>query len=107
MNPIDLRNATWEDLQDRVTGLRRMVLDAYRVLGATTTRRLATLAAMDILTVRPRTTELVQLGLLRLKSQSGLEGVYEALSDAEAKALFAERQAQARRGECQPELDLQ
>ena len=89
MNPIDIRNETWDSLKSRVTGLRYMVLEAFRVHGRGTTREVASRAGMDILTFRPRATELVDLGFLRCVSQNGHEGVYEAISDTEARERFA------------------
>jgi hypothetical protein len=106
MTPIDLRNETWESIQERITGQRRMVLYAWKVMGRGTTRQLATWASMDILTVRPRTTELVQLGFVRLTSQLGTEGLYEAISDDDARAKFEADRAAYLRGEYQPELKL-
>jgi hypothetical protein len=106
MTPIDLRNETWESIQSRVTGQRLMVLHAWRVLGRGTTRQLASHAHIDILNVRPRTTELVQLGLVRLVASDGTEGVYEPLPEPEARAMFAERRKAFLRGEYQPELKL-
>jgi len=92
MNPIDLRNETFESLQSRVTGLRLMVLGAWREHGAGTTRELAARVGMDILAVRPRTTELVDLGFVRLVSRQGHEGVYAAVSDEQVRALFLAQQ---------------
>ena len=66
MTPVDIRNETWESLQARVTGLRLAVLDAWRLHGPGTTRDIAARSDMDLLTFRPRTTELVELGLVRM-----------------------------------------
>lgn len=82
MKPIDYRNETWADIVLRVEGLRR---DVYRELqqhGACTTRQLAQKSGIDLLTVRPRVTELYQLGLVELvNAEPGAgEGVYQAVS---------------------------
>lgn len=107
MTPLDLRNETWESLQARVIGARRTVLNAWRNLGRGTTRDLSARAAISILQVRPRTTELVQLGLVRLVDQIGHEGVYEALPDAEGwKKFEADRAEAIARHEYQPEMKL-
>ena len=88
MNPIDLRNETWETLQTRITGLRLMILDAWRCHGRCTTRELADRAGLDILTVRPRTTELVEMGMVRCVDRVEHEGIYEARTEAEARENF-------------------
>lgn len=106
MQPIDLRNATFADVLELVTERRRAVLAGWRRHGRGTTRQLAQRMGLDVLNVRPRTTELVQLGLVQLVERAGTEGVYEALSDDEARTLFAERSQRARTGQCQPELKL-
>lgn len=110
MKPIDYRNDTWESLQERLTALRLAALHAWREHGPGTTREVARRAGMDILTFRPRTTELHQLGYVVLQQGEsegrGTEGVYSALSDGEARALFIANQARHRSAPCQPELKL-
>ena len=59
MKPIDYRKATFAAIQGHLEGNRRNVYDALRTLGPQTTRALAQLAKMDLLTVRPRITELI------------------------------------------------
>ena len=85
MNPIDLRNETWESLQGRIVGLRLQVLAAWRENGPDTTRRLAARAGLDLLGVRPRTTELVDMGLLRMVDREGHEGVDAAVPEDEVR----------------------
>lgn len=125
MNPIDYRTATFDLIKDNLAGKRRMVYDALRTLGPQTTRDLAALARLDILTVRPRVTELIDLGLVELvPGGSGLEagglgmepqasslkpeasplrrakeGTYRALSMEEAMREFNRRHAEAVREE--------
>jgi len=69
MNPIDDRTATFDLIKDSLAGKRRIVYDALRTLGPQTTRGLAALARMELLTVRPRVTELIDLGLVELVEQ--------------------------------------
>ena len=102
MKPIDYRNATFADIQQRLEGTRRIVYDALRTLGPQTTRNLARLAQIDILTVRPRVTELIELGLVELAPTDGArtkEGIYRALSAAEARQVFDTRWQQATKEE--------
>src|SRR5947209_4551709 len=70
MMAIDYRNETFEQIRGRCDGLRRQVYEAWQKFGPGTTRYVATLARMDLLTFRPRTTELVQLGLVCLDDSS-------------------------------------
>ena len=106
MTPIDYRTATFDLIKDNLAGKRRLVYDALRTLGPQTTRDLAALARMDILTVRPRVTELIDLGLVELvpeetkgEGQRAKEGTYRALSMEEAMLEFNRRHAEAVREE--------
>jgi DNA-binding Lrp family transcriptional regulator len=83
MRPIDFRNETFRDLAARVDSDRQTVLDALRRLGPSTTRSLSERMGMSILTVRPRCTELLQLGAVELHGREGHEGVYRARTDYE------------------------
>lgn len=84
MKSIDYRNLTWDSIQETLTGLRLQVLDAWRAHGPATTRELSRVSGIDILTLRPRTTELLDLGLLELvqaneeRTCRQQEGVYRA-----------------------------
>jgi predicted ArsR family transcriptional regulator len=110
MHPTDYRNDTWDAVQLRVNHKRRAVLAGLRAFGPCTTRQLADRMKADILAVRPRVTELVQLGFVALATDTkagGHEGVYRAFSDDEALAQFHARQAEERTSEAaQPELKL-
>lgn len=81
MKAIDFRNATFESIRKDLEGLRLQVYEAWMKHGPCTTRQLAQHCGIDLLTVRPRTTELVQLGLLepceaRPENIDPHEGVY-------------------------------
>lgn len=85
-NPAAYRNATWEHLQSSLDHRRRAVLHALRTHGPCTTRALATAMGWDILSVRPRVTELLQAGWVQALDLPGREGTYRALTDSEAIA---------------------
>lgn len=109
MKPIDFRNETWADVQKRVQGQRLFVYQALLAHGPATTRALARAMQTDILTVRPRITELYQIGLCRLAAvptANGGEGIYEAIPMAEVEARFAEVAKLARTGGGQLNLRL-
>jgi len=81
MKPVDYRNAIWQDIQDRLSGLRETVYEAWQQHGPCTTEELAERSGISILTLRPRTTELYQLGFVVLADQrDGHSGTYRAAS---------------------------
>jgi len=90
MKPEDYRDATWAEIESQMAGRRLEVYQALQRHGPCTTARLADAADMSILTVRPRVTELCQMGLARLSdcasAHSAHEGVYEAVAIEAAKA---------------------
>lgn len=94
MSPIDLRNATFRDITARLVNLRASIYEALIDHGPCTTRQLARDCGIDLLTVRPRVTELYQLGLAVLVESDHHEGIYRALTLAEAEAAFDARQAE-------------
>lgn len=97
MRPIDFSQATWREIQGRLISLRASVYEALLEHGPCTTRELAHAAEIDLLTVRPRITELVQLGFVECLDEGGRghEGRYRALTAAEAERLFEARQKAA------------
>jgi len=91
MSPIDYRNITWDGIQNKIAGNRLAVLAALREHGPCTTRALAAAMHWDILHVRPRVTELLQLGFAECLDLSGHEGTYRAFTDLEAFQFFRAR----------------
>lgn len=88
LTPLDFSKANLADIQKRVTKLRLAVYEALLKHGPCTTRELATAMERDLLTVRPRVTELLELGLVALVGDERThEGTYRALTWSEAAAL--------------------
>ncbi len=104
MQPIQIRDMNWQQLQERISGLRQTVHEALRMHGPCTTRQLAERARLDLLTVRPRVTELVELGFAVCTGREGGEGVYRACSYHEAASEHAKRVAIATGAGVQAEL---
>ena len=104
MKPIDVRNMQFAELQACLCGQRRSVLDAWRKYGPGTTRQLAQRSGIDLLNVRPRTTELLDLGAVVMDGPIGTEGVYRVRSDAEWRAWH--RDLHLNGETVQPELAL-
>lgn len=102
MRPIDYSLATFQEIQGRLVSLRASVYDALLEHGPCTTRELARAGDIDLLTVRPRVTELVQLGFAECLGEDAREGRYRALTLAEAEALYNARRLAA----TTPQLEL-
>jgi hypothetical protein len=98
MKPIDYRNETWADVQTRLDGMLRATWEALAAHGPCTTRALAVASGMDILSVRPRVTDLCHMGMARLAAGTlhSKEGLYEAVPIAEAREIFERIRAQER-----------
>ncbi len=92
----DIRDLNWAELRDRLSGLRATVYSSLQLFGPCTTRELAARMEVDLLSVRPRVTELEQLGFAECVRRDGHEGVYRALNYTEAHQRHADRQAIAR-----------
>lgn len=80
MKPVDLRNSTFAVLRNGLGSARMAVYEAWITHGPATTRELSSRSGIDILTLRPRTTELYILGLVELVDViRGSEGIYRAV----------------------------
>jgi predicted transcriptional regulator len=112
MKTTDPRNMTFVELESLLEGLRAEVYEAMlNHCGPTnnglTTRGLANIIGIDLLTVRPRVCELVQLGFAECVGHTrrgrSHEGVYRAVPRAVIEQQCAERAA---KGDLEPELAL-
>ena len=100
MQPIDFRNETWADIQSRMSSERERVYNALKRHGDATTRALAAAMNEDIVNVRPRVTELCQLGAVEVVGRSGRhEGVYRARTIGDWTAWFTQQQHVALHGD--------
>jgi hypothetical protein len=110
MRPIDYRNETFEMIKARgLIDKRLEVFKAFLRYGPGTTREVSARATIDILNLRPRATELYQLGFLDLVEDPSSkartrEGIYCALSDEQAGRKFETNRRAALT--YQPELQL-
>ncbi len=95
MKATDFRDLQYEDLQGIIQGLRRRTYEAWLLHGPGTTRAVAAAANMELLTFRPRTTELMVVGLVELVpgQKAGHEGIYQAVT---MKEWQRRREAMAR-----------
>jgi hypothetical protein len=70
-----IRNATFDSLRESLDARRIEVYRAWQAHGPCTTRELAQKSGIDLLTVRPRTSELLLLGLVTVSGhQRGAVG---------------------------------
>jgi len=88
MTPSELRDANFNQLAESLPGIRRAVWLAWCSVKSGTTRELAGISRIDLLTFRPRTTELYEIGLVEFvcqkkKLHGGSEGIYRARTDRE------------------------
>lgn len=67
MKAVEIRDANFEQLRGGLREKLRRVYEAFAAAGPCTTRQLAEATGMDILSVRPRATDLERLGLLALR----------------------------------------
>jgi predicted transcriptional regulator len=96
MTPIDYRNAQWEEIAARLDKNRSAVYHALQIHGPATTRELAAAMSWDVLNVRPRVTELFQLGFVEVvETEIKNEGTYRALGWTDARRNFERLKAAA------------
>lgn len=74
------------------TQLQERIWQSLAHDGPTTTRGIEERLGIPLLTVRPRVTELVQLGFARLAGKTGHEGIYEACRPEPAPVAEGGRQ---------------
>lgn len=83
MNPVDIRNLTWEQIQERLEGDREAVYRALVRYPLRTVRELTAKMEWDHLSVAPRVCELCQLGLAKVAGKrrvgNAWAGVYAAV----------------------------
>ena len=90
MKTTDLRNATFAIVRQNLSDSRRAVYEAWVLNGPATTRDLAAQSGIDILNVRPRTTDLCALGLVELAGDHrAAEGIYRAVPEDRWNARHA------------------
>ena len=82
MKPVDLRDATFAGIRQTLNADRKAVYTAWIAHGPGTTREVAERCGIDLLTFRPRTTDLFQIGLVELYgAEKTSEGVYRAVPE--------------------------
>lgn len=91
MKPSDFRNAIWEEVQEHLSEDMLRVHAAWLEHGPGTTRQVSEKSGISLLTFRPRTTDLYQLGLIECVGGSGKEGVYSYCTPEKAGARWRSR----------------
>ena len=97
IDPKAIRDANWEQIRDHLAGPRQAVHAWLLANGPATTNMIAEGTGIPLLTVRPRVTELVQLGFAACTGRNcWREGIYAAVTLAQAGAAHqAARTAEA------------
>lgn len=104
MISTDFRDTNFSVLKQRLlTGQRMAVYRAWIAHGPATTRELAARSGINLLNVRPRTTELLQAGaLVEAEEQpDGTEGRYQVRSNAEWEQWHAQSAGELKSGQQQ------
>lgn len=99
MKPVDYRNENWFTIRNRLEGFRQLVYSALLQQGPCTSRELSERSELDILSVRPRLTELGELGLAECVGGANGEGIYRAISLADAGETWLKRRRESRTGQ--------
>ena len=81
LTPSSIRDQNFHGLRWGLDRRRGEVYEAWVAHGPGTTRQVAEKSGLDLLALRPRTTELYQLGLLELVDRDRHEGVYQARTE--------------------------
>lgn len=93
IDPRTIRDANWELIRGHLAGPRQAVHAWLLAHGPATTGMIAEGTGIPLLTVRPRVTELVQLGFAVCEGRNFCrEGIYRA---APADRVRADREAAA------------
>ena len=99
MRAIDARNETWQGMMNCFAGLRKTVYQKFMLYGPCTTRRLAELSGIDLLTVRPRTTELIELGFVVMIGSDRGNGIYKAIDFNDVEMSFNKKKREKESGQ--------
>lgn len=88
----DLRSVHWREIKDHINTMRRRVHDKLGILREATAKEIAEYMATDKTSVRPRLTELVQLGLAaETGARRNSEHVFRYVSVAVAERAREQR----------------
>jgi predicted transcriptional regulator len=88
IDPTTIRNQTWDSIQERLTGDRFQVWQALCASTPVTTRELAGIMGRRCEDVRPRVTELCQMGLAVCIGRTNKEGRYQGIDIETARLNF-------------------
>ena len=80
------RDLTWSEIRDTLAGTRELVWGWLLSHGPATTTTIAANLHLNLLTVRPRVSELCAWGFAECVGREHREGSYKALTVAEAQA---------------------
>lgn len=95
MVATDIRDLNWTQIRDHLTPARMRIHETLQRVGQSTSMDLAERAGLSLWSVRPRMTELAQMGLVRcvghIVRRGKRHGVYEAVGLVEAEAAWIKR----------------
>lgn len=91
MTGSQIKRETWRERREQLQGNRHTIWQWVTIAQLqhrrpVTTAEVATMFRSSVLSVRPRITELIQLGFMRCTGKRGHEGLYEPIGIREAQA---------------------
>lgn len=86
-----VRDMTWQEVEGMISGARELVHRGLIRIGQGTTRDVAAETGIALLTVRPRMTELLDLGLVRCVGRCRDGGIYAPVPLADAERAHRAR----------------
>jgi predicted ArsR family transcriptional regulator len=96
MNTLRIKQLNWQQMQAQLTGNRKTIWEAMVRLKLATTRQIADATGISLLTVRPRVSELVELGFAecagketrKTTGRTVTDGIYKARTIAQVEGAW-------------------
>lgn len=90
MKTTDPRDLTWQDIRGNLAGTREVIHAWLLANGPATTEKISQCTGIGLLTVRPRVSELCAWGFAEITGKLRHEGIYQAITVADAQRLHEE-----------------
>lgn len=90
MKNTDPRDMTWAEIRDSLAGTRELIHAWLLAHGPATTMTIADALRMNLLSVRPRVSELCAWGFAECTGRAKHEGFYQAIPITAAQARHEE-----------------
>lgn len=94
-DPKKIRDMNFREIRDQLAGPREQIWQWLYALGPHTTTAISGGTQIPLLTVRPRVCELVAMGFAECVGRERREGIYRAVTVAEAQAKWDAQRTEA------------